>query len=124
MWDKQTDSQVTELENRVTALEGQLSTALGILALIRPAATVLSSSGVDEEQQQALYGLIDEMESRVMAGFSVSYAEFAQRVGDLVPSKRGDRQFFAFLIEALKLERAGAKPMLDHLTTAMGLFRA
>ena len=123
MWDNQNVSQVAELENRVAVLEGQLNTALGILALIRPAATVLSSSGVDDTQQKALYGLIDEMESRVMAGFSVSYAEFAERVGELVPAKRGDRRFFEFLIEALKLERAGAKPMLDHLTNAMGLFR-
>lgn len=124
MWEKQNVSQVAELESRVAVLEGQLNTALGILALIRPAATVLASSGVDENQQKALYGLIDEMESRVMAGFSVSYAEFAERVGELVPGKRGDRRFFEFLIEALKLERTGAKPMLDHLTNAMGLFRA
>jgi hypothetical protein len=124
VWDKQQDSQVAELENRIAVLEGQLNTALGILALIRPAATVLASSGVDDTQQKALYDLIDEMESRVMAGFSVSYAEFAQRVGELVPARRGDRRFFEFLIEALKLERVGAKPMLDHLTNAMGLFRA
>jgi hypothetical protein len=124
VWDKQTENQVAELQSRLAAVEAQLNTALGILALIRPAATVLSSSGVDEKQQNALFGLIDEMETRVMAGFSVSYAEFAERVGELVPAKRGDRRFFESLIEALKLERSGAKPMLDHLTNAMGLFRA
>jgi len=35
MWDKQMDSQVTDLESRITDLEARLETALGILALSR-----------------------------------------------------------------------------------------
>ena len=124
MWDKQLDSQVIELQGRVTQLETQLSTVLGILALSRPAETVLTRSGVEEAQQQAFYGLIDEMSIRVESGASVSYADFEERVADLVPSRRGDRKFFESLIEALKLERPASKSMLDYLTHAMALFRA
>ncbi len=124
MWDQQLESQVADLQARVTDLEAQLNTALGILGLIRPAATVLSGCGADEGQQHALYRLIDDMESRVVAGSSVSYADFAERVADLVPARRGDRRFVELLIEALKLERPASKPMLDYLTHAMALFRA
>ncbi len=124
MWDNQLDSQVTELRGHVTKLESQLNTVLGILALSRPAATVLSHCGADEAQQQAFYGLIDDMTMRVESGCSVSYADFEERVADLVPSRRGDRRFFESLVEALKLERPASKPMLDYLTHAMALFRA
>ncbi len=124
VWDKQIDSQVVELQGRVNQLEAQLNMVLGILALSRPAATVLSRCGVDEEQQQMFYGLIDDMSARVESGCSVSYADFEERVADLVPSRRGDRRFFESLIDALKLERPAAKSMLDYLTHAMALFRA
>ena len=124
MWDKQMDSQVTDLESRITDLEARLETALGILALIRPAETVLTQSGTAGPEQQQFYRLIDEMTKRVDAGFSVSYSEFEERISALVPTRRGDRNFFAILIEALKLERPSSKPMLDYLTHAMGLFRA
>ncbi len=124
MWNKQFDSQGSELQGRVTQLETQLSAVLGILALSRPAAMVLSRSGVDEAQQQAFYGLIDDMTMRVESGCSVSYADFEERVSELVPSRRGDRRFFESLIEALKLERPASKSMLDYLTHAMALFRA
>ena len=124
VWDKQLDSQSVELQGRVTQLETQLSAVLGILSLCRPAATVLSRCGADEVQQQAFYGLIDDMSMRVESGCSVSYADFEERVADLLPSRRGDRRFFECLIEALKLERPASKPMLDYLTHAMALFRA
>jgi hypothetical protein len=124
VWDKQLDSQVVELQSRVNQLETQLTTVLGILALNRPAETALTRCGVDEEQQHAFYALIDDMTMRVDSGVSVSYADFEERVADFVPSRRGDRKFFEALIEALKLERPAAKPMLDYLTHAMALFRA
>ena len=126
MWDKDNYSsgQSSDLQARVTDLETQLHTALGILALIRPAATVLSGCGADQVQQQEFFALIDEFTKRVDSGYSVSFAEFEDRVSEIVPSKRGDRKFFEFLIEALKLERPGSKPMLDYLTHAMALFRA
>jgi hypothetical protein len=125
VWDRQPDSQtVNDLQLRVTGVEAQLNTALGILALIRPAATVLSRCGAGEEEQKEFFQLIDEMATRVDSGFSVSFAEFEDRVSEIVPSRRGDRRFFEFLIEALKLERPSSKPMLDYLTHAMSLFRA
>ena len=123
MLDRQIDSDVTDLQARVTDLEARVNTALGILALIRPAATVLSRWGVDSRQQHAFYQLIDEMTQRVDDGSTVSYAEFAERVSGIVPSRRGDRKFLEVLVEALKLERPNSKPMLDHLTHAMALFR-
>lgn len=125
MWDRQLDSQVVDdLQARVADLESQLGAALGILALIRPAATLLSRCGADPTQQESFYDLVDEMTRRVDDGATVSYAEFADRVSEIVPSRRGDRRFFEVLVEAVKLERPDAKPMLDHLTHAMALFRA
>ena len=123
MLDRQIDSDVTDLQARVTDLEARVNTALGILALIRPAATVLRRLGVDSGQQKAFYQLIDEMTQRVADGSTVSYAAFAERVSEIVPSRRGDRKFLEVLVEALKLERPNSKPMLDHLTHAMALFR-
>ena len=125
MWDRQPDDQeARRLQARVTDLEARLNTVVGILALIRPAATVLSCHGADKARQQAFFGLINEMASRVNAGSSVSYAEFEERVAEFVPAKRGDRKFFECLIEALKLEQPGSKAMLDYLTHTMALFRA
>ena len=123
MLDRQIDSQVTDLQARVTDLEARVNTALGILTLIRPAATVLSRWGVDSGQQKAFYQLIDEMTQRVDEGSTVSYAEFAERVSEIVTARRGDREFLEVLVEALKLERPNSRPMLDHLTHAMALFR-
>jgi hypothetical protein len=123
MWDKPSDSQVIDLETRITNLEARLNATLGLLTLIRPAATALSVCGVDESKREDFYRVIDDMTSRVGSGFSVSYAEFEERISSLVPAKRGDRKFFALLIEALKLERPNSKPMLDYLTHAMALFR-
>ena len=126
MWDKQSQTQpeLGELELRVAGLETQLNTALGILALTRPAATVLSRCGADATQQQEFFRIIDDLTRRVDSGASVSFSEFEDRVVDLVPSKRGDRKFFETLIEAVKLERPAAKPMLDYLIHVMALFRA
>ena len=126
MWDNasQPQGQLSDLELRLTGLETQLNTALGILALIRPVATVLSSCGADTGRQQEFFDLIDEFTKRVDSGYSVSFAEFEDRVSEIVPTRRGDRKFFEILIEALKLERPTAKPMLDYLTHVMSLFRA
>jgi hypothetical protein len=124
VWDRQLDSQVTELQARVMDLETKLNTALGILALTRPAATVLRRCGAEKEQQEEFFRLVDEMTKRVETGFSVSYSDFEERVLELVPGKRGDRKFLEVLIEAVKLERPSSKPMLDYLTNAMALFRA
>jgi len=124
VWDRQLDADVIDLQTRVTDLEAQLNTALGILALIRPAEMVLSRWGADPQQQRAFYGLIDEMTRRVDDGSTFSYAEFAERVSAIVPARRGDRRFFEILIEAVKLERPDSRPMLDHLTHAMALFRS
>ena len=124
MWEEEQNSRaVAELRTRVNELETQLNTVVGILSLVRPAATVLNRCGVGKEQQRAFYGLIDEMAIRADSGDSVSYADFEARVAELVPSRRGDRRFFGYLIEALKLERPGSKPMLDYLAHAMRLFR-
>jgi len=125
VWNRDESSvgQVSDLQARVTGLEAQLSTALGILALLQPASAVLTVSGAAEDQQQEFFRLIDEFSKRADAGFSVSFAEFEDRVLDIVPARRGDRKFLEFLIEAVKLERPSAKPMLDYLTHAMALFR-
>ena len=124
MWEEEQNSRaVAELRTRVNELETQLNTVVGILSLLRPAATVLNRCGVGKEQQQAFYGLIDDMAMRVDSGNSVSYADFEARVAELVPSRRGDRRFFEYLIEALKLERPSSKPMLDYLAHAITLFR-
>ena len=126
MWDNQSQpqAQLGDLELRLTGLEAQLNTALGIFALTRPAATVLSQCGADQAQQQEFFRIIDDLTRRVDSGASVSFSEFEERVVDLVPSKRGDRKFFEVLIEAVKLERPAAKPMLDYLKHVMALFRA
>jgi hypothetical protein len=126
VWDKQSQPQpqLSDLEMRLAGLESQLNTALGILALTRPAATVLSRCGADHAQQQEFFRIIDDLTRRVDSGASVSFSEFEDRVVDLVPNKRGDRKFFEMLIEAVKLERPAAKPMLDYLIHVMSLFRA
>jgi hypothetical protein len=125
VWERRDDQTVTvtELQSRVADLEVQVNTLLGIMALLHPAATVLNRCGVGKEEQRAFYHLLDEMAMRVESGNSVSYADFEARVTDLVPSKRGDRQFFEYLIEALKLERPRSRPMLKYLAQAMTLFR-
>ena len=64
------------------------------------------------------------MTKRVEAGSSVSFADFEERVADIVPATRGNRKFFALLLEALRVERPASKPMLDYLTHGMSLFRA
>jgi hypothetical protein len=126
VWDNpsQAPGQLSDLELRLTGLETQLNTALGILALMRPAATVLSGCGADKGQQQEFFDLVDQYTKRVDSGCSVSFAEFEDRVLEIVPSKRGDRRFFEVLIEALKLERPSSKPMLDYLAHVMSIFRA
>jgi hypothetical protein len=123
VWDRQLDADVIDLQTRVTDLEAQLNAALGILALIRPAEMVLDRWGANPPQQRAFYDLIEEMTRRVSGGSTVSYAEFAERVSEIVPARRGDRRFLEILIAAVKLERPDSKPMLDHLTHAMALFR-
>ena len=114
---------MTELQTRVDELEARLNTAIGIISLLRPAATVLNRCGVGKDEQRAFYGLIDEMDMRAESGNSVSYADFEAHVAELVPSRRGDRKFLEYLVEALKLERPRSKPMLDYLANAMTLFR-
>jgi hypothetical protein len=126
VWDKpsQPQAQLGDLELRLAGVETQLNTALGILAMTRPAATVLSRSGADQAQQQEFFRLIDELTKRVDSGASVSFSEFEDRVVELVPARRGDRKFFEVLIEAVKLERPSAKPMLDYLIHVMAIFRS
>jgi hypothetical protein len=84
---------------------------------------VLNHCGADASQQQAFFALVDEMTRRVDSGSSVSFADFEERVADIVPATRGNRKFFELLLEALKVERPEAKPMLEYLTHGMALFR-
>ena len=123
MWDRQNAGDAGELQARIANLEARLTTVLGILRLIRPAATVLTQSGADAGQQEAFFSLIDEMTRRVEAGASVSFSDFEERVADIVPATRGNLKFFELLVEALKVERPEAKPMLEYLTHGMALFR-
>jgi hypothetical protein len=124
VWERQTTDNIPELHARVAELEQQLDTALGILGLIRPATTVLTRCDVKSEQQEAFFRLIDEMTRRAMSGSSVSYSEFEERVGELVPGRRDDRKFFEVLIEAVKLECPESKPMLEYVAHVMTLYRS
>ena len=122
MWEQKPDP-VSELHARVGALEQRLGAVRGVLGLIRPAATLLEHCGVTAGDREAFFRLIDEMTRRAMSGSSISFSEFEERVGALVPGKRDDRRFFEALIEAVKLERPEAKPMLDYVSHAMALYR-
>jgi hypothetical protein len=122
VWDRQRDD-VAELQARVADLEARLGTVFGVLGVMRPAAMVLSHSGADASQQQAFFTLVDEMTRRVESGSSVSFSDFEERVADIVPATRGNRKFFELLLEALKVERPGAKPVIEYLTHGMSLFR-
>ena len=119
--------QVRELRTRIADLEQRIDGALDVFTLLQPVAVLLTSYGLDDsisrkQMQQKVHAVVDEMAGRVEEGMSVSFTEFEDRILALVPLRRGDRQFFQRFIEALKLERPSAKPLLDQLASALGHF--
>jgi hypothetical protein len=106
------------LEGKVQELETLVNLALRLLAVQRPVATLLERYGATESEEQAIHKLLDEVAGRADRGGveAPSFAGFVHQLEGRFPAVRGDRQFVALLLDALRVDRAAYQKL--HAYTA------
>lgn len=114
---------VIELESRVAELEARLAGVIRVVAASRPLGRVLTSCGVSEHQERAIYAIIDEMAERLDKGEVALFTEFEDRIIDTLAQLGGDRRFVELIVEALRIERPALTRLCDQFATAMALIR-
>jgi hypothetical protein len=115
------DARLRALEEKVQELETLVNLALRLLAVQRPVSILLERYGASESEEAAIHALLDELVSRAARGGieTPSFAGFVYQLEARFPSIRGDHDFVALLLDALRLDRA-AYQRLHAYTVAHG----
>ena len=111
------DARMTALEGKVQELETLVNLALRLLAVQRPVATLLERYGATESEEQAIHKLLDEVAGRADRGGveAPSFAGFVHQLEARFPAVRGDRQFVALLLDALRVDRAAYQKLHAYI---------
>jgi hypothetical protein len=112
-----------ELEARVAELEARLGGVIRVVAASRPLGHVLTSYGLSDDQERVIFAIISEMAERSEHGEAAPFAEFEERITNMVGQLRGDRRFVELIVEALRIERPAFKRLYEKFTNGMALFQ-
>ena len=108
---------VADLEGKVQELDELVNLALRLLALSSPVASLLNSYGATETETLAVHRLLDDVAKRAEAGGMgrPSYPGFEDRLYDVFPAMRGNREFVKQLLEALKVDRPAYQALHEYV---------
>lgn len=107
----------SDLEARVAHLEMMQELLFRLLSMTRHLASVLEQYGATRSEEEALLQFLDELVARLRGPESdhPSCAYFEMRVGELLPSLRGNREFLQLLIDTLKVERPAYRELHEYM---------
>jgi len=100
-------ARLAAIEEQVEELKSVQELLLRLLSTTRPLAKLLEYYGATDTKEQALYRLLDELVERARGPKyrEPTFGSFIQRLGEIFPDLRGDRQFVQLLIDTLRVER-------------------
>ena len=107
MSESETTARLAALEAQIEELKSVQELLLRLLSTTRPLAKLLEYYGATDTKEQALYQLLDELVQRCNGPKfrEPTFGSFVQRLGEILPDLRGDRQFVQLLIDTLRVER-------------------
>jgi hypothetical protein len=107
----------SDLEARVAHLEMMQELLYRLLSMTRPLGCVLEQFGATRSQEEVLTKFLDELVERLRGprGDRPSRAFFEKRVGEILPSLRGNREFLQLLMDTLMVERPAYRELHDYI---------
>lgn len=105
------------LEARVAHLEMMQELLFRILSMTRPLACVLEHYGATRSQEEVLLKFLDEAVERLRdpSGDGPTRPYFEKKVGEILPSLRGNREFLQLLMDTLRVERPAYRELHEYI---------
>lgn len=116
----------TDVTARLAAMEAQIEELksvqellLRLLSTSRPLSKLLEYYGATDTNEQSLYKLLDELVERIRGPKfrEPTFGSFVQRIGEIFPEMRGDREFIQLLIDTLRVERPAYRDLHGFMVT-------
>jgi hypothetical protein len=110
-------ARLAAIEAQIEELKSVQELLLRLLSTTRPLAKLLEYYGATDTKEQALYRLLDELVERIRGPKfrEPTFGSFIQRLGEIFPDMRGDRQFVQLLIDTLRVERSAYRELHDFM---------
>jgi hypothetical protein len=116
--DAESTARLAAIEAQIEELKSVQELLLRLLSTSRPLSKLLEYYGATDTTEQSLYKLLDELVERIRGPQfrEPTFGSFVQRLGELFPNMRGDRQFVQLLIDTLRVERPAYRDLHDYMT--------
>jgi hypothetical protein len=110
-------ARLAAIEAQIEELKSVQELLLRLLSTTRPLAKLLEYYGATDTKEQALYRLLDELVERIRGPKfrEPTFGSFVQRLGEIFPDMRGDRQFVQLLMDTLRVERPAYRDLHDFM---------
>ena len=118
MSESESSARLAAIEAQIEELKSVQELLLRLLSTSRPLSKLLEYYGATDTTEQSLYKLLDELVERIRGPQyrEPTFGSFIQRVGEIFPTMRGDRQFVQLLIDTLRVERPAYRDLHDYMT--------
>jgi hypothetical protein len=115
--DSKKEPTLADLDARLRAVEALQSVILRILSTTKPLDGVLEQYGATEAQQRAFYRLLDDLAARAKGHEKdrPSFPHFEMKIAEILPARRGDREFMNLVIDTLKVERLVYRELHEYI---------
>jgi hypothetical protein len=110
-------ARLAAIEAQIEELKSVQELLLRLLSTTRPLAKLLEYYGATDTKEQALYRLLDELVERIRGPKfrEPTFGSFVQRLGEIFPDMRGDRQFVQLLMDTLRVERPAYRDLHNFM---------
>lgn len=107
------------LEARIAHLEMMQELLFRLLSMTRPLACILEHYGATRSQEEALLKFLDESVERLRApsGDRLTRPYFEKKVGEILPSLRGNGEFLQLIMDTLQVERPAYRELHEYICT-------
>ena len=118
MSESESSARLAAIEAQIEELKSVQELLLRLLSTSRPLSKLLEYYGATDTTEQSLYKLLDELVERIRGPQyrEPTFGSFIQRLGEIFPTMRGDRQFVQLLIDTLRVERPAYRDLHDYMT--------
>ena len=111
------DERLSELEAHVTQLDMIQQLLLRLMSIMHPLSNVLVQYGANATQEHEIMQYLDQLAERVhsLERNRPSLDQFQQKIGEIGPALRDDREFLGLIIDTLRVERAAYRELHDYM---------
>lgn len=118
MSESESSARLAAIEAQIEELKSVQELLLRLLSTSRPLSKLLEYYGATDTTEQSLYKLLDELVERIGGPQyrEPTFGSFIQRLGEIFPTMRGDREFVQLLIDTLRVERPAYRDLHGYMT--------